>query len=123
MPNLTVLVEKPNNLDPVYCGLIKAHPVFSENDTAANHPGWQEFTSYKNGFRPKVNGITKKVTFEIATDGFVGGIFLTSEPKYLSANGVLYAEGFLSSESIEVLAGDTFTIKLDFHTTGIITAG
>lgn len=76
-------------------------PTFSDDDTMADHPGWDENTSYSEPTRQQwVQGASSEgyminapaATFTISTASTIGGIALVTVSTKGSSSGTLIAE-------------------------------
>lgn len=128
MAGVTWLLETNFRLGPpsvnVYAGLIAElgfTGVDNTNDTHASHPGWVEWTSLASAVRPVwlaspanggLLGTLTPATFNITSDGFIRGAFLTTganvgstDPSFVLYNTVVALAG------LEVEAGGSLDVS------------
>lgn len=104
-----------------YVGLTTG-TTFAQQDTAASHAGWSEFTAYSQSTRPAWTGGTPtgrsvdnsaaQATFSInGAGGTVAGAFLNSNSAISGTTGILYGAAALSA-SRTLASGDTLNITV-----------
>lgn len=107
-----------------YLGLVAntGFTAFAATDTMASHAGWAEWTAYSESARPEWNPVaadagsisnTTVTVFNITSDGYVKGGFVTSSSVKSGNAGTLWSTA-PSASPIQVTNGDilksTYTV-------------